>query len=229
MSVHQKVPTTRAWRASRVAGCALALLFVGRPLHAQSVDTRWRLSGDAGGMLGGTWLSGGEAPVVSGGAGAELSLRATRGLSRRVSGGGALRVASQPLQFREHNEHWSGPTLSTGAFVGVLSTRVAQTETWQSALELGAGGAWLAGARSVFPFSTASRVAPVLEAGMAFHHEPRLSSTGRPTKSLLGQTGVFARYSMLRIDPGAVPAGNPGAQGATGWAGRVALGLRVDR
>ncbi len=218
-----------AARRARQIGVAFLVLAAMpyRTTAAQGDDRRWQVSGEAGGIIGGQWLKGDNAPSITAGAGAELSLRAVRGLRARVDGGAAVRVSAQSLQLKENDASWSGPTITAGSLIAISSIAVARSETWRSALDAGAGVMFLSGARSIYPFSTASRLAPTLEGGVSFRHE--VDAGVRAKRSLIGQTGFFARYEITRIDPGAAPVGGGGAVGITGWVGRVALGLRVER
>lgn len=226
MRVHTKVPLTRWLFIATLSALASAL--GGIRASAQDVDPRWVVAGEAGGIVGGRWLRGGDVPTISSSAGAELSLRATRGAAPHVDLGAAVRIAAQGLQFRQNADRWSGPTLASGALVGLASMSVHQSDSWRSAIDLGAGLAWFSGARNVYPFSSASQVAPVVEAGVSLRHLP---GDGGPAhrRSLIGQTGFFARYELTRLDPGATPVGAPGATGVAGTVGRIAVGLRVER
>jgi hypothetical protein len=202
-----------------------------RAATAQTPVGEWTLSGEAAGVLGGTWLKGTRAPNVSAGPGAELSLRTVYATSSRLGVGAALRVASQSLRADELDARWDAGTISTAQLLGLASVALSSRSQWPVHLDLGVGGVALSGARALFPFSASSRIAPAFEAGVGIRHDAgdATSATAPRRRSLIGQTGVFVRYNVIRFDPGSAAAGTGGAAGSAGWVGRVVLGLRIDR
>lgn len=218
-------------RLRALACCAGALAFVALPLVAESQSAnlggRWTISGEAGGVLGGKWLDGPDAPTITSGAGAELSLRALYPASNRVSAGVAVRVAAQSLRLREQGASWDGGTLTTGQLLAIAAYGLSRGISWDSDLDVGGGLTLLSGARAIFPFSTASRVAPSGDVGVSFRHQASVSPSGARRRSLIGQTGLFARYGITRLDPGSASPG--GAVGVSGWVTRTSVGLRIER
>ncbi len=160
--------------------------------------------------------------------GAMLSLTASRETHLGVRAGVAVRVASQPLTLREADVQWDGGTLSDAELLGTVAVALRRGRRIRSDLEAGAGLVALSGARTLLPFATASRIATVGEAGISLRRGSGLDAVARQSAFDLRSLALFARYSVMRLDPGidasAVVGDTPGT---TGWVGRIAIGLRV--
>ncbi len=230
--------TARAVR--RVSRLTLALVVSATPAHAQRQLPRgdasttaggggraagWLVGGDVGALMGGTWLEGTQAPTLSGGVGVALSLDAKHSVSGRLDVGGAIRVAAQPLRLREADARWDGGTLTDAQILGTIAIARRHAGQLETDLTFGGGLALLTGARSLFPFSAAGTVTPVTEAGIA------LRRGGRGDGGLTSRrVALFARYSVMRLDPGPTPAAAMDATSASaGWVARTTIGLRVER
>lgn len=188
---------------------------------ASSVEHRWLLRGEIGGVLGGTWLTGVSAPTVSSKPGVSLSLDAHRATGRRVNAGAAVRMHAQPLTLREHGISWDGGTLTDAQFLGTMAIALHRGNRLQSAVELGGGLALLAGARTIYPFTDAGRVTLATEGGVSVQR-----NDARQSRSL----ALVIRYGVVRLDPGPASVTDPDAMhGSAGWVGRASLGLRVQR
>ena len=184
-------------------------------------DVHWKLSGDIGGVLGGHWLEGTTSPMVSSGAGVALSLGLHRAASRRLDAGGTIRVLAQPLHLQERETRWDGGTLTETQALATMAIVLGRIGTMQTRFDVGAGFAVLSGAQTLYPFSAASRVTSATEAGISLR---RGAAPGaRPL-------ALFARYGVVRIDPGPTQGSAVDAMTATaGWVGRTTVGVRVER
>ncbi len=233
------VMTVRAVR--RVSRLTLALVVSVTPAHAHaqrqtprgdaSTTTEgvragvWLVGGDVGAIMGGTWLEGSRAPTLSGGVGVALSLDAKHSVSDRLDVGGAIRVAAQPLRLHEAQARWDGGTLTDAQILGTIAIARRHVGHLEADFTFGGGLALLTGARSLFPFSAAGPVTPVTEAGIV------LRRGGRRDGGLTSRTlALFARYSVVRLDPGPTPAAAIDATSASvGWVARTTIGIRVQR
>ncbi len=229
--------TARAVR--RVSLLTLALIVSATPARAQRQTPRgeasipaegaraevWLVSGDVGAIMGGRWLEGTRAPTLSGGVGVALSLDAKYSVSERLDVGGAIRVAAQPLRLHEADARWDGGTLTDAQMLVTLAIARRHVGHLETDLTFGSGLALLTGARSLFPFSAAGTMTPVSEAGIA------LRRGGRRAGGLTSRTlALFARYSVVRLDPGPTPADAIDATSASvGWVARTTIGIRVQR
>ncbi len=203
-------------RALQLIVLAATLLFDGVSLSAQRAPDGWRVTGEVGGVLGGTWLRGVGAPTVTTDPGATIGVGATRQLVSGVSAGATLRIGAQPVVMREVGATWSGGTLTEADVLAQLIVMSAQGTTLRPALEVGVGAAVLTGARDVLPFHDASRVAPIAEAGFSVRRDAN-SSTPQ-------DLALFVHYGIVRLD-----ASGTNAVTSSGWVRRVTLGLRVTR
>lgn len=188
-------------------------------------DPRWLFAGEVGGVIGGLWLKGDGTPTVHTGTGAMVALAAHRATSARIDAGFALRVGAQPLRLREHSDSWDGGTLTDTQLMGTVAVAIWQTGGVLSELNLGAGASAMSGARSIAPFANAPSIAPVAEAGVTIHRGPAGDRDAAPHPLAL-----FARYSVVRVDPGVpgtLTTGN--ASAVAGWVSRVTVGIRVQR
>lgn len=188
-------------------------------------DPRWLFAGEVGGVIGGLWLKGEGIPTVNTGAGAMVALVAHRATSARFDAGLSLRVGAQPLRLRTHSESWDGGTLTDAQLMGTVAVAVRRTGSVLSEFNLGAGASAMSGARSIAPFANAPSLTPVAEAGMTFHRGPGADRNAAPHPLAL-----FARYSVMRVDPG-VPRTvmTSNATAVAGWVRRITIGLRVQR
>lgn len=217
--------------ASMATLSLVVLLLTADDGRAQPSPTGWTLSGDVGGAFGGTWLAGSSAPSVSTGTGVAVALGARRRLSSRradgMSAGVAVRVAAQPVRLREQGAQWDGGTLTDAQVMGTLTIPVDRTPRRRADVEFGAGLAVLSGAGTLYPFSALARTLPTLESGLVlFRSRAANDATARASRPL----GLFVRYSMTRVDPAPARADDVSSTPTTaGWAGRVSVGLRVQR
>jgi hypothetical protein len=193
-----------------------ALLAPGASLSAQRAFDGWRVTGEVGGVIGGTWLRGTGAPTVSTDPGAAIGVGAMRPLGGGVSGGAAIRIGAQPVVMKELGASWSGGTLTETDILAQLTMMSAQGTTFRPALELAAGAAVLTGARNVLPFHDASTIAPIAEGGVSFRRDAN-SSTPQ-------DLALFVHYGIVRFDASAT-----NAVSTSGWVRRVSVGLRVTR
>lgn len=190
--------------------------------NAASEAARWRMSGEVGGVFGGTWLSGANAPRVSTDPGLALSVAVHRETSSRVSAGLALRGAMQGISMNEAGTKWSGGTATDAQLLGTLAYSLQRSGRLLSDLEFGAGMAFIAGTREVFPFSDVSQVAPSGEVALAF-------SPGEVSESLYRYRhfSLVVRYGVLRVDALGGDANLPNSMTAgAGWVGRTTIALR---
>lgn len=190
----------------------------------------WTVAGEFGGAIGGTWLESTGAPRVSSTTGAQLSLSASRPTKSRVALGAAVRVSAQSLQLKEVDQTWSGGTLTNGQLMGTMSVDLPRSAQIATALEFGGGLSILSGARDLAPFTTASRVAPTGEFGVAIRRAPSTYAVVRRTAFDLRALALVLRYDVTRFDPGNSASGGAVPRNATaGWVGRMVVGARVMR
>jgi len=175
--------------------------------------------------LGGTWLTSTTAPTVRTDIGVGLSVGAHRALSARTRGGFALRVQSQPLRLSEVGTSWDGGTLTVGDLVGTLAVPALRAGGIQSEVEISSGLSLLAGARGIYPFSSAGTITPVIGLGAnVFRAAPGSGHTHNRRLSMI------VRYDLIRLDPGPTLAASQDTfSGTAGWASRISAGLRVHR
>lgn len=179
----------------------------------------WVYTAETAGVFGGGWLTGDDAPDVTGGIGGVLALGVFRNTSHRTALGVVVRGAMQSLSIQELDQTWSGGTLVEGQLLGSLSLQLPTRGSMRPQLDAGAGLTLLSGTRTVFPFSSAGRIAPMADIGMAL-------GRGQVDGSYL----VFARYGVVRMDPAKAPGDRTEVLDATaGYVGRVTIGLRVVR
>ena len=215
-----------AARLYRIAAAALGLVgpWVSK---AESQETaagasRWRMSGEVGGVFGGSWLSGANAPRVSTDPGLTLSIAVQRETSERASAGLALRGAMQGISMNETGMKWSGGTATDAQLLGTLGYALRRTGHILSDVEFGGGIAYIAGTREVFPFSEVSHVTPAGEVGIAL-------SLGEVRESLYRYRpfSLTIRYGVLRVDALGGDANVPSSMTAgAGWVGRTTIALR---
>lgn len=182
----------------------------------------WRFSGEVGGVLGGQWLSGADAPRVSTDPGLALSVGAHWQATRRVSTGLSARGTMQPISMEEAGATWSGGTATDAQLLGTVAFALRSTGHIVSDGELGGGIAFLTGTREVFPFTAVSRFAPVAEAGLVL-------ALGGVRESLRRYKpfAVVVRYAVLRIDADGGTATLPSSMTTNpGWVGRTTIALR---
>ena len=187
-----------------------------------AIDTRWRLSAEVGGVFGGSWLSGDNAPRISTDPGLALSVAVGRQTSLRTTIGLGLRGAMQPITMNEAGMTWSGGTATDAQLLGTVAYTLKNSGQLLSDVELGGGMAFIAGTREVFPFTETSRVAPVGEAGIAL-------SLGDVGESLYRYRpfSLVVRYGVLRVDALGGDANLPSSMTANaGWVGRTTIALR---
>jgi len=223
---HGSASRGRRSRFAIASAGALLVTMATAPLAAQYPgEPRWSAHGDLGGVLGGRWLDGEEAPTVSSRTGVTLSLGVQRVSGGGVAGGLMLRVASQPLQLRERMARWDGGTLTDVQLIGTVAVPVDRSDHRRADLEFGAGLSALSGARDLYPFSASGRLVPAIETALVLFRS-RLPRDDRGIKPL----GVFVRYGVLRLDP--VPEASTlisANRVSAGWVGRISAGVRVER
>lgn len=184
-------------------------------------ETRWRISAEVGGVFGGSWLSGINAPRVSTDPGLALSVAVNR-QSGRTSVGLGVRGAMQPISMNETGMKWSGGTATDAQLLGTVAYSVRRTGQLLADAEIGGGVAFIAGTREVFPFTETSRVAPVAEGGIAL-------SLGEVGESLYRYRpfALVVRYGVLHVDALGGDANLPSSMTAgAGWVGRTTIALR---
>lgn len=234
----QSARVTTALSVRRIARRVLSLaLFtsVGNSLALSSLSAQttgtvgaWRYSGDVGATIGGDWLRGDGAPTVSGTTGAQLALGVQRNTTARARVGTAIRISSQPLRLSERGTHWDGGTIAVTQLLGTVGLPLSGRASNRSAVELGGGFAFLSGARSIAPFSTAGRLAPSADAALVLGRNA--SSTDARSGFDFRALSLVIRYDVTRLDPNAKATAEALAQNAvSGWVGRVVIGMRVDR
>jgi len=199
-----------------VALLVIAVSSAANTLSAQGAIDGWRVTGEVGGVIGGTWLRGTGAPTVTTDPGATIGVGASRQLVSGVSAGATLRIGAQPVVMKETGATWAGGTLTETELMAQLTIMSAQGTTLRPALELGAGAALLTGARNVLPFHDASSIAPIAEGGFSVRRDAN-SSTSR-------ELALFVHYGLVRLDASAA-----GAVTTSGWVQRLTIGLRVTR
>lgn len=211
--------------------CALAACLSGASALAQSgveLDSRWHVAGEVGGVIGGTWLSGIGVPTVATGAGAQVAIRATRAVRARTSAGMSLRVGAQPLHLTENAVRWDGGTLADVQLVGTLSLGARPLGTLLSEIDFSAGVSTFSGAGAIAPFHSAPRVAPLADAGVSFRRKRRREEANAEREP--HPYALFARFSLVRVDPGSPGTTNAGRTSASaGWVHRATLGMSVQR
>ena len=230
----KRVSIVTATTRYALIGAALLVGFRPQRAEAQPVSSStgetatragWTVNGEAGALIGGAWLTGENAPRVTTGAGAVVSLGVRRSAGVRSNAGLSLRVAVQQVEMRELGARWDAGTLTDAQLLGTASVALRRSGRVHSDVEIGAGVAVLSGARSVFPFSDVSRFAPAAEVGIA-----AMPGGRRESDRGLRPFALVARYSVMRLDPASGTAGAPDEMVATaGWVGRVTIGLRVQR
>ena len=187
-----------------------------------SEPARWRMSGEVGGVLGGRWLSGGESPRVSTDPGLSLSVAVRRETSGRANVGLSLRGAMQPISMDEAGMQWSGGTATDAQLLGTVGYAMRSTGQLLADVEVGGGIAFIAGTRTVFPFTEISRFSPAAEAGIAL-------SLGEVGETLYRYRpfALVVRYGVLRVDAFGGDASQPSSlTTAAGWVGRTTIALR---
>ncbi len=185
---------------------------------AQATARQWQVTGELGGVMGGTWLNGLTAPTVTTAPGVVLGIEVQRNVSSHASAGVSVRVGAQPLSLTELNTKWSGGTLTEGNALGIVSLFAKSEKHLKMSLDLGLGIATLAGARNILPFRDASSLSPLGELGVSLHRD----TAG--LKSAQREQGLFVRYSIIRLDASAVE-----ATATTGWIGRLTAGVRLAK
>ncbi len=196
----------------------MALAAFVQRVDAQAVPERWRVTGEVGGIVGGTWLSGPRVPTVSTDPGAALGIGVQRGITPDATAGFAVRISSQAVSLREVGSSWSRGTLTEGDVVGQLSFASRRRTRLRLALDLGGGFALLSGARDLLPFLDASSIAPLGDIGLSLHRGQSEVDASRRDLAL------YVRYTSLRLD-----ASLQNAVTTSGWVGRISTGLRVTR
>lgn len=211
--------------------CVAEVVLSAPTAFAQSPQLQgWAVAGEFAGALGGTWLESTGAPRVTTTTGAQLSLSVNRPTSTRVALGAAIRVSAQSLQLKEAGTSWSGGTLTTGQVLGTMSIYLPHSERISPALEVGGGLSMLSGAKTLLPFSTASRIAPAGEIGLSVRRTANTDVDVRRTAFDLRALALVVRYDVTRLDPGSSASGGEVPRGATaGWVGRFFVGARVMR
>jgi hypothetical protein len=183
---------------------------------------RWRVSGEVGAVLGGRWLAGGDSPRVSTDPGLSLSVALQRETSGRASIGLSLRGAMQPISMDEAGMQWSGGTATDAQLLGTVGYAIRRSGQLLADVEAGGGIAFIAGTRTVYPFTEISRFSPVGEAGIAL-------SLGEVGESLYRYRpfALVVRYGVLRVDAFGGDVGQPNSmKTGAGWVGRTTIALR---
>ena len=199
-----------------IALLIIAVSSAANTLSAQGAIDGWRVTGEVGGVIGGTWLRGAGVPAVTTDPGATIGVGASRQLVSGVNAGATLRIGAQPVVMKESGATWAGGTLTETELMAQLTIMSAQGTTLRPALELGAGAALLTGARNVLPFHDASSIAPIAEGGFSVRRDA--NSSGPQDLAL------FVHYGIVRLDASAA-----GAVTTSGWVRRLTIGLRVTR
>lgn len=213
---------TSATVALLPAASILAMLAGAGPLSAQAAfreAPQWRFVAEMSAVTGGTWLEGRRAPTVSNGFGLLLGLGAERGLGETTTAGAILRFGQQNLRMRELGAEWDGGTLNEGQVLGTLSFHSRRRSALRLSADVGVGAAILSGAAETIPFSGASALSPMGEAGVAVRRGRADEGPSRRDVALL------VRYSTVRLDM--LSSATGGATG--GWVGRFSIGLRATR
>ena len=227
-AVCAQAPRVRVAYALAVASTLVISSITARGVSAQTLAARqWGVYGEAGAVASGTWVAGRGAPDVVSTVGPALSIGVRRGIGSAASAGVAVRLLSQPLRVSEGGASWSGGTLINVQPMLTFSTQLPRSADAPLGLEAGIGLSVASGARSLFPFSNAARMAPIGDLALAYAFSPRRAALGlseRPDRPL----AVIVRYSVLRFDPG-VAAGADATITEAGWVGRVSVGIRVQR
>lgn len=209
--------TLRCAAPLRCLSLASALLSIApHRISAQGTAPSWQVAGELGGVVGGSWLKGANAPTVTSASGVVLGINVQRTVLPHASAGAAVRIGAQPLSLTERDAKWSGGTLTEGDVLGVVSLIGAGKQPLSVSVDLGLGVAILSGARSILPFRDASNLAPLGELGVSLRRSVSRSQTARQKQAL------FIRYSILRVDASAVE-----TIVTTGWVGRLSVGVRV--
>lgn len=197
---------------------AALLTFAPRLIIAQGTVPHWHVAGELGGVVGGTWLNGSNAPTVTSTPGVVLGIKVQRTVSPHASAGAAIRLAAQPLSLRERDTKWSGGTLTEGDLLGVVSLYAARDQPVSVSVDVGLGIAVLSGARSILPFRDASHLSPLGELGVSLRQSTTRAQSARQERAL------FVRYGMLRLDASATE-----TIATTGWVGRLTAGVRITK
>ncbi len=197
----------------------ISTVLITSAVQAQRLPMNWRVTAEVGGVIGGTWLTGPQAPTVGGDLGVTLGVGALRSLVPNAAAGVALRLGSQGLTVTEQDASWSGGTLTEADVVGVLALTSRRRARAQLSLDVGGGLAFLSSARDLLPFRGAVRASPLGEIGLAVRRAG-LVKADAPRRDL----ALFARYSALRVGTAATSVDH-----TSGWIGRISVGLRVTR
>lgn len=189
---------------------------------------------EVGALFGGSWVSGKNAPNVTGGSGILLSLGLLQHISNRNDAGIVVRGSLQAIEISELGVTWDGGTTIEGQLLGTMRFLLPSKRSIRPQVDVAAGMTVISGAESVFPFSKSGRLAPMADLGVAlgwFSGPPDdvVEVTPVPRvrrKELL----IFVRYGVVRLDPAAEPGTvNEVIQSTAGFVGRVTAGLRFVR
>jgi hypothetical protein len=185
-------------------------------------------------MFGGSWVTGNNAPHVTGGTGALLSLGMVKRMSTHTDAGVVVRGSMQSLTIEELGESWDGGTAIEGQLLGTVGLHLPDRGKWRPQIDMAGGMTMFSGARSVFPFSRSGRLAPMADIGIAIGWRsgtPELVASGTSGPQVRHkELQVFARYGVVRLDPVTEPGDQTEVNLSTaGYVGRVTAGLRIRR